>query len=279
MAHKQARRRKQKKTRGFKLPPFPVGKLSALILAGGAVFLSYHFSGELLDRPIRSITIEGPFQRASALQIEESIDGELDAGFFAADLGAIRERLIAMPWIDEANVARRWPSKIEISVTEQIPAAVWRERGLLNTRGDLFVADARHIPAELPRLSGPAGQSRRVASRYLKMREQLIPLGLDVREVEVDARGAWQMILQNGVAVRLGRRDVAARTELFLNVAASIVSSREAEISFVDMRYNNGFTIGWKNGSGSRSESQLGSDTPSGQEMVAGRATLARQAQ
>jgi len=67
--------------------------------------------------------------------------------------------------------------------------------------------------------------------------------------VQVDARGAWQMTLQNGVEIRLGRRDVEARTQLFLDVAASIISSREAEIEFVDMRYSNGFTIGWKNGS------------------------------
>ena len=37
--------------------------------------------------------------------------------------------------------------------------------------------------------------------------------------------------------------------ELFLEVAAGIISSREAEIAFVDLRYSNGFTIGWKNGS------------------------------
>jgi cell division protein FtsQ len=70
-----------------------------------------------------------------------------------------------------------------------------------------------------------------------------------VRRVHVDARGAWEMTLANGIDIRLGRRDVAERIQLFLDVAANLISRREQEIEFVDMRYNNGFTIGWKNGS------------------------------
>ncbi len=219
------------------------------VFAIAVIALCYRFSAELLDQPIRSITIEGPFQRVTALQIEEAISGELGSGFFSANLQRIQNHVIELPWIDQASVARRWPGKIEISVTEQVPAAIWGERGLLNTEGELFVNDARHVPAELPRLSGPDEQASVVAKRYLQIREQLIPIGLDVRKVHVDARGAWQMTLQNGVDVRLGRRDVEARTQLFLDVAASIISSRQAEIDFVDMRYSNGFTIGWKNGS------------------------------
>ena len=54
--------------------------------------------------------------------------------------------------------------------------------------------------------------------------------------------------LSNGVEIRLGRRDVDDRTDLFLNVVANIITGRAAEIDYVDMRYSNGFTIGWKNG-------------------------------
>ena len=131
---------------------------------------------------------------------------------------------------------------------EQIPAACWGERGLLNTRGELFVTAARHVPAELPRLSGPEGQYSIVASRYLEIRESLIPGGLDVRRVHVDPRGAWEMTLASGIEIRLGRRDVGDRIQLFLDVAAGIVARRAPEIEFVDMRYSNGFTIGWKSG-------------------------------
>ena len=76
----------------------------------------------------------------------------------------------------------------------------------MNTRGELFVTDLSHAPAELPRLSGPDLKSSEVASRYLDIREQLIPLGLDVRHVHLDDRGSWQMTLGNGIDVRFGRQ-------------------------------------------------------------------------
>jgi cell division protein FtsQ len=134
-------------------------------------------------------------------------------------------------------------------VTEQVPAAVWGERGLLNVRGELFVNSVRHVPAELPRLSGPEGRSADVARRYLDVRERLIPVGLDLRRVHLDQRGAWDMTLQNGVEVRFGRRDITGRIELFLGIVADIITGRGTDIEYVDMRYSNGFTIGWINGS------------------------------
>ena len=249
MTRKQARRKKQKKAAWFKMPRIRVTHVVAPLVAIGAVIATYLASASMLDRPIRSIEISGPFQRVTALQIEEAISDEMTDGFVSADLAVIQRRIIELPWIDQAMVARRWPSRIRISVTEQVPAAIWGERGLLNVRGELFVTSARHIPAELPRLSGPENRSAEVASRYLEVRDRLIPVGLDLRSVHLDPRGAWQMTLLNGVNVRLGRRDIDERTDLFLDIVADIITGRAADIQYVDMRYSNGFTIGWNNGS------------------------------
>jgi cell division protein FtsQ len=249
MTRKQARRRKQKKAARFKLPAFRIAHVVAPLVALTAIVITYFASASMLDRPIRSIEINGPFQRVTALQIEEAISDELEDGFVSADLSGIQRRIIELPWIDQAIVARRWPSRLRITVTEQVPAAIWGERGLLNVRGELFVTNARHIPAELPRLSGPENRAADVAQRYLEVRDRLIPVGLDVRRVHLDPRGAWDMTLQNGVEVRLGRRDVDERTELFLSIVADIVNGRVTEIDYVDMRYSNGFTIGWNSGS------------------------------
>ena len=249
MTRKQARRRKQKKAQPFKLPKIRLSRIVAPVLAVAAVVATYFASASMLDRPIRSIEISGPFQRVTALQIEEAIAAELEDGFVSADIGHIQQRIVALEWIDEATVARRWPSRLRITVTEQVPAAIWGERGLLNVRGELFVTEARHIPAELPRLSGPANRAPGVAQRYLEVRDRLIPVGLDLRRVHLDERGSRDMTLHNGVEVRLGRRDVDARTSLFLDVVADIITGRAADIEYVDMRYSNGFTIGWNNGS------------------------------
>jgi len=248
MTRKQARRRKQKKAARISMPRIRLGLVVTPLIAISVVVATYHLSSSVLDRPIRSIEISGAFQRVTALQIEEAISEYLDDGFVSANLEVIQHRITGLPWIDQATVARRWPSRLRIAVTEQVPAAIWGESGLLNVRGELFVSNARHVPAELPRLSGPENRSVQVARQYLAVRERLIPLGLDLRRVHLDPRGAWEMILANGVEVRLGRRDTANRSALFLEIVADIITSRAADIDYVDMRYSNGFAIGWKNG-------------------------------
>ncbi|MGI9200047.1 MAG: cell division protein FtsQ/DivIB [Woeseiaceae bacterium] len=249
MARKQAKRRKQKKPKTWSMPSIRFSLIFGPIAAVAAVVATYYLSSSMLDREIRSIEVSGPFQRVTALQIEEAISDELDDGFVSADLAHIQDRIVDMPWIDSATVARRWPSRLRITVTEQVPAAIWGESGLLNVRGELFVDSVRHVPAELPRLSGPAGRSGDVARRYLAVRDRLIPVGLDLSRVHLDPRGAWEMTLRNGVEIRLGRREIEDRTELFLDIVADIITSRAADIDYVDMRYSNGFTIGWNNGS------------------------------
>jgi cell division protein FtsQ len=269
MARKQAKRRKQKKAQKFTLPKIRIGRIVAPLVAVGVIVATYQLTIAMLDRTISSIEISGPFQRVSALQIEESLSDEIEKGFIGADLDRIRSQIVAMQWIDQARVARRWPNSISITVTEQVPAAIWGERGLLNTRGELFVTDARHVPAELPRLSGPDASSAEVARRYLEVREQLIALGLDLRRVHLDARGSWEMTLGNGIEVRLGRRDVGVRTDLFLAVVANIITGRATDIDYVDMRYGNGFTIGWKGGS----KTPVAEPGKDGQKLLASRGT------
>ena len=249
MARKQAKRRKPKKARQWSMPSIRLSLIVGPLAAVGVVVATYYLSSSMLDREIRSIEISGPFQRVTALQIEEAISDELEDGFVSADLARIQQRIVDMPWIDSASVARRWPSRLRIKVTEQVPAAIWGDSGLLNVRGELFVDSVRHVPAELPRLSGPEGRSADVARRYLTVRDRLIPVGLDLSRVHLDKRGAWERALRNGVEVRLGRREIEDRTELFLDIVADIITSRSAEIDYVDMRYSNGFTIGWNNGS------------------------------
>ena len=199
MARKQAKRRKPRKARQWSMPSIRLSLIVGPLAAVGVVVATYYLSSSMLDREIRSIEISGPFQRVTALQIEEAISDELEDGFVSADLARIQQRIVDMPWIDSASVARRWPSRLRIKVTEQVPAAIWGDSGLLNVRGELFVDSVRHVPAELPRLSGPEGRSADVARRYLTVRDRLIPVGLDLSRVHLDKRGAWEMTLRNGV--------------------------------------------------------------------------------
>jgi cell division protein FtsQ len=150
--------------------------------------------------------------------------------------------------VDKVTVQRAWPHGLRVVVSEQVAAARWRENGLLNTRGELFVSDARHVPQELAQLDGPDGTESEVAQRYLASQGRLAEAGLRLTALRLDARGAWEFDLANGVTVRLGRRQVDERFDRFVATAAKLVTQRADDISYVDMRYTNGFAIGWRSG-------------------------------
>jgi cell division protein FtsQ len=200
-----------------------------------------------LDRPVRVISMDGTFQRVSPGQIETAVAPLAHAGFMSADLDAIQRAVEALPWVEHARIQRRWPNGLHVTVIEQTAAARWGESGLLNTRGELFVKESLHVPAELPRLSGPDGTESEVARRYLAVQGRMVEAGMRIAAVRLDERGAWEMDLDSGVTVRLGRRDVDERIDRFLHTASPVIAHRLNEITYVDMRYSNGFAIGWRN--------------------------------
>lgn len=213
-----------------------------LLLLGGLAGAAW-----ALDRPIRVISMDGSFQRVSPGQIEKAVAPFANAGFMSADLDAVQRAVETVPWVDHARVQRRWPNSLHVTVVEETAAARWGESGLLNTRGRLFVRAAAHVPAELPRLSGPDGTESQVAQRFLAAQGRMLEAGMRIAALRLDDRGAWEMDLDSGVTVRLGRRSVDQRLDRFIRTASQVISHRLNEIAYVDMRYSNGFAIGWRN--------------------------------
>ena len=234
--------------RRFRLPRFAIDwrrswrKAAVLVLLVACLgALSW-----ALDRPIHVISMDGPFQRVSPGQIEKAVTPFLAAGFMSADLDAIERAIEALPWVDHARVQRRWPTSLHVTVVEQTAAARWGDAGLLNMRGELFERRAAHVPSELPRLSGPDGTETAVAQRYLAAEARMLEAGLRIAALRLDERGAWEIDLDSGVTVRLGRQDVDERLDRFIRTAAPAIAHHISDVAYVDMRYANGFSIGWR---------------------------------
>ena len=219
--------------------------LPGLSLIGVAVALAAVLWA--LDQPIETIAVDGRFQRVQAVDVEQAVKERVrGAGLITVNLESVRHAIRQIPWVDNATVQRAWPRGLRVVVSEQVAAARWGTNGLLNSRGELFVSESRHIPPELPKLSGPPGAENQVAQRYLAIQGRLVEAGMRITALRLDARGAWEIDLDNGVVVRLGRRQIDERFERFVAAALKLVSQRASDIAYVDMRYTNGFAVGWK---------------------------------
>jgi cell division protein FtsQ len=226
------------------------------IIVGAVLAVGWAF-----DQPIETVAVEGRFQRVAPVDVERLVKAQLHgAGLLSVDLAAVRRAIHTLPWVDAVSVQRAWPRGLNVLVIEQTAAARWGERGLLNTRGELFDEDERHIPPELAQLEGPAHKESVVAQRYLATEGRLVQAGVRLTAMRLDARGAWEFDLANGVTVRLGRRQVDERFEKFMNTALKLVTQRGEDIAYVDMRYTNGFAIGWRGSAARGARSEGGRD-------------------
>ncbi len=241
-------RRKQTE-RAWRLPAIDWRRFAATLASVAALGVAVGGVAWTLDQPIETIIVSGRFQRVSPLDIEQAVKQRVrGTGLVSVNLEAVGRSLHGIPWVESASVQRAWPRGLRVHVTEQVAAARWGANGLLNTRGELFISESRHIPAELPQLSGPAGSEHDVAARYLAVRGRLMEAGMRLTAMRLDARGAWEFDLDNGVTVRLGRRDVDARFERFIAAGLALVGARSGDITYIDMRYSNGYAVGWRAG-------------------------------
>jgi cell division protein FtsQ len=246
---KSAARNRPKKASGWmaRLPQLPwrrIAPVAAVLLVLAGVVVAVRMA---LDQPVQRVAISGRFQRVQPLDVEKAVRAAVGTrGMVGVDLARIATSVEAIPWVDRASVARSWPRGLRVQVVEQVPVARWGADGLVNLRGELFVQDPRHIPAELPQLIGPAGYEAEMTRRYLEVQPKLAEGGLRIARLTLDERGAWEFALDNGVSLRLGREHVDERFARFLAAAARVVTARATEIAYVDMRYANGFAVGWR---------------------------------
>jgi cell division protein FtsQ len=222
----------------------------ALVVIAGftAAFLLLRFA---LDQPVERVAISGRFQRVQPLDVERAVRDVVGTqGMVAVDLDLIAVAVEQIPWVDRVSVARSWPRALTVQIVEQQPIARWGEHGLLNVRGEVFAHDSRHIPQELPELEGPEGQQALMTERLLVAAPRLVEAGMRLVRMKLDERGAWELALDNGVTLRLGREHIDERFERFIKAGARVVAARAAEIAYVDLRYASGFAVGWREAGG-----------------------------
>jgi cell division protein FtsQ len=240
------------KAQRLELPPVDWAKLGSLALGSAALAALAGIVVFALNRPVRHVDVAGIFQRVSPLDVEQCVRTRLRGGFITANLDDVRRVIETIPWVDHARVQRRWPDALVVQVTEQRAVARWGESGLLNSRGEVFIKDTAHVPPELPRLDGPPGSERQVATLFFQVQPRLLEAGMAMSALRLDARGAWELDLASGVTVRFGRRQLDERIERFFKVGAPVVAGRPNDIAFLDMRYSNGFAVGWRTQGGQR---------------------------
>lgn len=203
-----------------------------------------------LDAPVQVIAIEGKFERISRPELQALVAPLVTGGTVSLDLNVVRDELQRHPWISEAQVSRRWPDGVAIFVTEETPIARWNDRGFLNSRGELMEIKNNSRLVNLPQLFGPDGAEQEVMTRYRKVVELIQPHGMGIAVMATDARGALEVQLQSGLALRLGKDNALEKIRRMLVAWNAGLAARREQIKALDLRYANGLAVSWQEGRG-----------------------------
>lgn len=220
-----------------------------LIVLGISAVLGVSLKGYLYlhQIPVEHIIVSGKLEHTQSAVLEDMVQPALVGGFLNADLGRIQAQLQSLPWVYEASVRRRWPNALELHVVEQLPIARWGKDGFLNHEGVVFQSiGAQKEWQELPLLRGPQGSAIELTAIYQQVNEILIPSKLFVKELAMDDRGELQASLQGGINLVMGRENFVNRLRRFVVVYDAELVSKHEQIVRVDLRYQNGLAVEYK---------------------------------
>jgi len=214
----------------------PAAAATAMValLAGGA----WYGYEAISTQPVKRVVFAGDTAKLARADLElfASSIRESSAG---ASLESVREAARRIPWVREANVRRVFPDAVEVTFEAHAPLARWSEGGLVSVRGELFNAD---YDGTLPRFKGPESGASSMAREYPAILRALAPLATGVAELRLSPRGAWQVVLESGITLELGRGDIQARLARFVAAWPSL-ASQGVDARHADLRYANGFAV------------------------------------
>ncbi|WP_448548926.1 cell division protein FtsQ/DivIB [Thalassotalea fusca] len=198
--------------------------------------------------PVTSIVISGEMNYTVQRDIEAAIETINLGNFFTVDVNTVQEQVSALPWVYSVSVRKKWPNELKIYVVDQIPVAFWNGDFLINHLGDAFQADKARVTHALPALYGPEGSENVALKSYRDFNRLLDYASLSIDELVLSERYSWQLILNDGVTLNLGREKGGERIQRFIDVYPEIRAQKKEteQVDYVDLRYDTGLAVGWK---------------------------------
>jgi cell division protein FtsQ len=209
--------------------------LAALLVAGGLGLAAWYGYGALMERPIARVAFGGEVEKLARADLE-ALARDVQTIHSMAE---VRERARHVPWVRDASVRRDLADRIEITFETHDVLARWGDHALVSSRGEIFSAP---FTGALPRLRGPDGRAGAMASEYPAIARALAPIGSPIAELRLSARGAWQVVLESGLVLELGRGDIQPRIARFV-AAWPQLAAQGVETAHADLRHANGFAL------------------------------------
>jgi cell division protein FtsQ len=229
--------------------------LVLISLGGLSWWLTQHFIGQE-SAPVTSVVISGEMPYSTRTDVMAAIESVDLGNFFQVDVNEVQSKLLNLPWVSSVAVRKKWPNELKIYVVDNKPVALWNGEFLINQLGKVFQADMTRIKHYLPNFFGPEGTELLALKNYRDLNTLLAFNALKIDELILSERFSWQLTLNDGVTLNLGREERVERVQRFMDLYPIIKAELKAKkitekqknqaVDYIDLRYDTGLAVGWK---------------------------------
>lgn len=222
-----------------------LGLLAVIAFCG---FMAYKRITQNAFFPLKRVVLERPLIYADAQSITNAVRDYGRADLLQVQPNELAAQIRKMDWVQAAMVAKQWPDALRINVLERVPILRWGDDDFLDNDANHF-----HLP-ETPALSqlfpvrGPEGTENTVLAMYRKINPWLNAQGIRITGITLDPRMNWHVMLPGEINVVVGRDELNKRFKKLIPVYERIIKKYNKYIESVDLRYQDGFSVRWKNG-------------------------------
>jgi cell division protein FtsQ len=246
---------------------FGLGLAFFLCVLIGLISIAWWLTNKLLDQenlPVNSIVISGEMPYTQRDDVLTAMNNINLGNFFQVDVNEIQSQVSALPWVYSVSVRKQWPNEVKIYIVDQTPVALWNGDFLLNQFGKAFQADIAKLTHALPQFFGPEGSELLALENFINLNDLLEYRNLAIDELVLSERFSWQLTLNDGVMLNLGREERVKRVQRFMDIYPLIKTHLEQQpkqnkkqknnsekglkqaVDYIDLRYDTGLAVGWK---------------------------------
>jgi cell division protein FtsQ len=216
--------------------------IATLLFGISLVLVAYTLARYAMQLPVfklRSVQLTYAPQQVDVNQLNQVVKRTVGGSFFTVDLEQTRRVFEQLTWVRKVSVRRHFPWGLEVTLEEHVPIARWNGTALVNTYGEVFAGQSK---LDLPDFNGEPDTSAQVAEMYAVFSQQLAGVQRSIKEINLSPRFAWQLKLDNGLQLELGREQIKQRMERFVAVYPYSLATMTGKFNHVDLRYRNGFS-------------------------------------
>ncbi|KEY91129.1 cell division protein [Candidatus Photodesmus blepharus] len=225
----------------------PGGLFLLVVLAsiGSLLYSTLSWMWDEQRLPLSKMVLKGDLDYVTARDVQLAF-GQLEniGTFMSQDINILQNALSSIPWVSHVSIRKQWPDTIKIFLSEYNAVAIWNEDRFLNEKGDVFKADVGKLKGDRVKLYGPLNSHQEVLAVWNNVSPVFQELGLNIASLILNERRAWQIILDNGIYLKFGKRSLNERIERFSTLYKNLGSNAE-QVDYIDLRYDTGAAVGW----------------------------------